>query len=179
MLRLSGRLAETASPSHLQGRTIEQNRPQGQAKVSPLMTPTPRLVPFQLFMATLPFHAAETIAIRDAAQTRRIKVKRYWLLSTGLLNESKRGDLSRARVAQNITLINENGLPRHCFVVVEGRQDPLVRPHIRNHLYMPGLLSPIRSPLSPFQATCAIPQSRHPQTRKHPFSNSWKILYYV
>jgi hypothetical protein len=36
------------------------------------------LVPFQLFMATLLFRAAATIAIRDAARIRRIKLERHW-----------------------------------------------------------------------------------------------------
>ena len=33
------------------------------------------LVPFQLFMASLPFRAVATIAIRDSAQIRRIKLE--------------------------------------------------------------------------------------------------------
>jgi hypothetical protein len=33
--------------------------------------------PFQLFMASLPFRAVATIAIRDSAQIRRIKLERH------------------------------------------------------------------------------------------------------
>jgi hypothetical protein len=36
------------------------------------------LVPFQLFMPTLPFRAVATIATRDAAHIRRIKLERHW-----------------------------------------------------------------------------------------------------
>jgi len=36
-----------------------------------------KLVPFQLFMATLPFRAVVTVAIRDVAQIRRIKLERH------------------------------------------------------------------------------------------------------
>jgi hypothetical protein len=35
------------------------------------------LVPFQLFMATLPFRAVVVIAIRDTAQVRPIKLERH------------------------------------------------------------------------------------------------------
>src|ERR1700675_4523343 len=38
-----------------------------------------RLVPFQLFMATLPFRAVATIAIRETAHIRRIKLERHEL----------------------------------------------------------------------------------------------------
>jgi hypothetical protein len=35
------------------------------------------LVPFQLFMATLPFRAVATIVIREAAKIRHIKLERH------------------------------------------------------------------------------------------------------
>lgn len=34
-------------------------------------------MPFQLFMATLPFRAVATVAMRDAAHTRRIALERH------------------------------------------------------------------------------------------------------